>query len=160
MPLSELVSKLVAVAVALLLVAALAGCRFVQRPDVELLETAVTERTDEGGRLEMALRLSNPNAVVLPVPMVRYRVTVEDVGTFSVVDDPAVALPPGEEQVVTLAAAFVGNGDAWAGRRFEARGAFSYQPPGQLRVLLSQYRIPLPVTPFVFEGELGEANER
>lgn len=150
----------VCLSVVMLVALALSGCRTAQRPALELVDAAVTEQTAEGTRLELAMRVSNSSAVMLPLPQVRYRVTVEDAGTFEVVDDPAVALPPGESRVLTLPVAFAANERDLAGRRFEARGLLSYRPPGQFRTLLSQYRIPLPVTPFAFEGDLREADDR
>lgn len=137
----------------------LAGCAGVERPEVELVGAGVSEQTVEGARVELAVRLENPNEVVLPLPRVRYSVAVEGAGRFDVSDDPAVALSPGGGQTVILPAAFEGRAADWAGRRFELRGMFSYRPPGQIRALLSQYGIPLPVVPFAVRGELREMGE-
>lgn len=148
-----LVSLLVVVAIAL----GAGGCRGVQRPAVEVGEAAVTQRTAEGARIELSLRLGNPNEVLLPVKQVRYRFTVEGLGVFATHEDPAVTLPPGEHQTIALAAAFGDDSQSWEGRRYEVFGEVSYLPPGRLRELLDQYRVPPPVVQFTAEGELREA---
>lgn len=136
------------------------GCRGVQRPAVEVMDGAVTERTEEGARMEWVVRLGNPNDVPLPVTRVRYHVQVQGAGTFAVHEQPTMTLPPGEQQTVTLAAAFRNGDDDWAGRRYEIYGTFSYMPPGRLRELLAQYRVPPPVVPFRDEGELRDLGRR
>jgi len=133
------------------------GCRGVQKPTTRVTHVQLTEQTVEGAHVAMTVRVENPNDVGLPVRGVDYRVTVEDAGTFELDDTPAVALPPRGTQVLTLPAAFADDRRGWDGRRFRLVGTLAYQPPGEIRELLTQYRVPLPSVRFSAEGRLHVA---
>ncbi len=131
------------------------GCQGLQHPTAEVTRVAVTDQTDAGARVEVTVRLNNPNDVALPVKDVDYRITVDGAGAFDLTDHPAATLPPNGTQTLVLPAAFRNGQHNWAGRGFRARGTVSYQPPGQLRELLSQYDVPLPTVLFDATGRLG-----
>ena len=138
---------------ALLAVTAI-GCTGVRQPNANVTDATVAERTAEGRRIEFTVNVSNPNDTALPVKAMPYRVTVDGVGEFDMTDRPAVSLPPKGQQTVTVAAAFPDGAQTWSGRRFRITGWLKYQPPGQLRELMTQYRVPLPSVPFKAEGRL------
>ena len=135
------------------------GCDFVQKPGTQVTGAQVDERTADGARVAMTVRVDNPNDVALPVRGVDYRVTVEDAGTFELDDAPPVALPPNASQTVTLPAAFADGQRNWAGRQYRLTGTLRYQPPGEIRELLTQYRVPLPSVRFSSEGRLRAAGD-
>jgi len=134
------------------------GCAGVRTPGAELSSGAVAARTAEGARVEMTVRVNNPNEVPLPVRGVDYQVVVDGVGTFEMDDTPPIALPPRGSETLTLPASFADGSQDWAGRRYRLTGSLRYQPPGEVRELLTQYRVPLPTVPIEAEGRFAAAS--
>ena len=137
-----------------LVLAPLSGCLKIRSPRAHVQSVAVTGQTDEGARVEVVLRISNPNPVALPVRSASYEVVVDDLGTFSFIDHPPVTLPPRGEQVIVLPAAFLLDDTPIAGRTVRVGGRLRYQPPGELRQLMTDYWIPLPGVVFARQATL------
>ncbi len=132
----------------------LTGCS-VKAPTARVVAVDTDRVTEQGARVLVTVELTNPNDVALPLPKTRYRVAVEGAEPFAFETPPALALPPLETQLLTLPAAFATpDAAAMAGRPYEVTGAVTYQPPGQLRLLLSEYHIPLPTSRFSGSGTL------
>ncbi|MEX0652790.1 MAG: LEA type 2 family protein [Phycisphaeraceae bacterium] len=126
----------------------LAGCQTTRAPRAEVRSVAVTEQTAEGARIEVVVQVHNPNDVALPVRSAAYDVTVDQAGTFTFTDQPPVTLPPRGEQTITLPAAFVRSDEPLVGRPVRVAGRLRYQPPGEIRQLMTDYWIPLPSLSF------------
>lgn len=139
--------------------ALLSGCQVsddnLQRPTSSVSDVWLEEQTPRGVRLMVRVEVDNPNDIPLPVTKTDFSLTVKDVGTFEFADQPPVALPPNGTQTIELAAAF-GNGERpTAGHAYTVRGDVTYEPPGEIRKLLTEYRVPLPSTPFSKRGHLA-----
>lgn len=138
----------------LLLPVALLGCRGVSQPQTRVLDVAVSEQTAQGARIEMTVAVENRSDVPLPVRSARYEVQVEELGSFAFRELPAVTLPPNGTQTFTLAAAFADGQTSLAGRRYDVTGRLAYEPPGEVRSLLTEYGVPLPAVSFDAQGRL------
>lgn len=134
------------------------GCAGGGEPTVDVQRAVVADRTVEGARVEVTLQIDNPTDHALPVRAVDYRITVAEAGTFAMTDQPAIALPPNGQQTLILPAAFANGDTDWVGRRVDVTGSLHYQPPGQIRELLTEYRFPLPSASFSATGALRESD--
>jgi LEA14-like dessication related protein len=148
-------------AVSLLALAALSlplvGCNTVgavQEPTAQVTSVDLKQSTQYGARLDVVVTLSNPNDVPLPITKAQYDVVVEGVGQFSFKDQPHRTIPANGSQVVRLPAAIETDGRELAGVGASASGSITYEPPGEIRKLLTDSRIPLPSVGFSGRDEL------
>ncbi|MEM7625436.1 MAG: hypothetical protein AAF333_07405 [Planctomycetota bacterium] len=135
-------------------VGGLTGCISALPPKVEVVGAQVVEQSPEGARLEIALVLTNPNDVSLPLPEATYTVSVPGVGSFDAFDLPAKILPAGGTQSVTLPVAIRTQGVDLAGRTWRANGTVTYDPDNGIRRFLTETGAPLPIAFFGGEGTL------
>jgi hypothetical protein len=134
----------------------LCGCAVVKRPPANVTSVAVTEQTDQGGRIEVVVDLVNPNDdTPLPMPRAIYTVTVGDDKTFHFEQIPAATLPAAGVQTLTLPAAFA-DAAPLAGQPYRVTGRVEYTPPGEIRRILTDSGLPLPSSPFSAQGTLQE----
>lgn len=133
---------------------ALTGCISALPPSVEVVGAEVVRQTPEGARLEVALVLSNPNDVALPLPQASYTVSVEGVGDFSSVDLPARVLGPKSAESVRLPAAIATDGRDLVGLPWRASGNVRYEPENYVRAFLTESGVPLPLALFSGKGVL------
>lgn len=121
----------------------------VKDPKAEVTGLALQQQTEYGARMDLLVTLTNPNKVPLPVERASYWVQVEGLGQYSFTDVPHRTIPAGGSQVVRLPVAVPGNASL-AGKQASAGGTFTYNPPGEVRKLLTDSRVPLPS--FSFDG--------
>ena len=123
-------------------------------PQATIISVNVTEQTDTGFRVEAVVELTNENRVPLPLLDIHYTVTVENAGSVSVLDDANRTIPAHGKQQVTLPASFAWDGPAPAGSTWTVSGKVQYDPPGELRQILTETKVPLPVSQFKNTGNL------
>lgn len=123
---------------------AVARLRGIQPPEAEVTGVHVLEQTEEGARVRVQVKLTNPNDVPLPVVASDYHMTLAEAGSFKFVDRPGRTLPAESSGSVELMAAFETGGADVSGRSYRVTGWLFYEPPGQLRRLLTESSIPLP----------------
>ena len=128
------------------------GCISAVPPRVDVVGARVTEATTQGASMEVALVLTNPNDVALPLPETSYTVSVAGVGSFSAIDLPARIIAPNGTQSLTLPAAIATDGQDLAGRDWTANGTVTYNPDNGVRRFLTETGVPLPVAFFGGEG--------
>ncbi|MEM1210468.1 MAG: hypothetical protein AAGI54_14500 [Planctomycetota bacterium] len=142
--------------IALMMVAAwgLGGCIGAPSPKAEVVGVDVSDVSDEGTAVVVRVAVTNEGEVELPLPKVDYTVTVEGAESFSLVTVPDTVAPmgAGSTSLIELPAAFAG-GDL-TGRPYRVSGTLTYEPPGDLRRLATDYRVPLPFALFSGEGVL------
>ncbi|MEX0744403.1 MAG: LEA type 2 family protein [Phycisphaeraceae bacterium] len=126
------------------LLACVGGCQTVAAPEAEVQSVAVTQQTDDGARVEVLLSVHNPNDFALPVRSAGYTVRLAETSRFAFTDEPAVTLPPNASQVLVLAAGFAADDAIADAAGVRVTGHLRYQPPGDLRELLTEYHFPLP----------------
>jgi hypothetical protein len=130
----------------------------------------VDELTDQGVRVLVTLVAENPNNIPLPIVKAKYKVTLAGIsggvsggkpggrsggwGEFTFTDLPKATLPAHGTQTITLPAAFALNGGNAAGVSYKVAGQLTYEPPGEIRKLLTEYNVPLPSASFKDEGRL------
>lgn len=132
----------------------LGGCsnfRTFDTPRASVVGVKQIKQTDQGTRIEVTVALENPNDV--PLPLVRSDYTVELGGrSYTGRDVPARTLPAnGKQQVVLPAVVTAGEG---GGTGYVVRGSVTYEPPGEIRKLLTDSHIPLPSVSFEQAGQL------
>lgn len=142
-----------------LLIAALAlagGCTSnIAAPTAQVTSISLAEQSTQGARVEVTVRLTSDNDVPLPLVECTYTVTLEGVGSFSFTEHPNRAIPARRsdinagpaEQTITLVAAFAADGDV-KGRNCRVQGTIVYEPPGEVRKVLTETYVPLPSVPF------------
>jgi uncharacterized lipoprotein len=135
-------------------VALLAGCSSLQTPTGVVTAVRPTAATAEGARVEVTVELINPNDIPLPLLRTDYTVTLEGVGTFTFHDPTDRTLPAGGTQAVVLPAAFAKDGGQVGGVPYRVTGNITYEPPGEVRKVLTESGIPLPTVSFAASGRL------
>ncbi|MEM1107220.1 MAG: hypothetical protein AAGH99_00840 [Planctomycetota bacterium] len=138
----------------LLVCLGLSGCITALPPKVEVVSAEVTEVSEQGVRLEVALALSNPNEIAVPLPEASYTVSVQGTNDYAYVDLPARVLGPKGQQTIRLPAAFETNGEDVKGRIWDITGSVTYDPKNFLRSFLTQSGVPLPLVLFSGKGVL------
>ncbi len=134
------------------------GCRAsyfyrARTPQVEVEPIAAVERSEEGTRLVVRLRLSNPNDRELRLLRLRYEVTVPGVGRFALRQNPPVHLPAEGEQVIDLPAAFADPEGLALERRWRLSGRITYDHDGEFRRLQNEAGLPPASVSFSGRGE-------
>ncbi|WP_432799964.1 hypothetical protein [Poriferisphaera sp. WC338] len=134
-----------------------AGCS-VKTPTATVKDITVTEKNSTGARILLTVELQNPNDVALPLPHAYYRVSLQDASSFEFKSVPALTLPAKGSQTLTLPAAFAIKPDQpLEGRHYNVVGSIFYHPPGEFRMILDQYHIPLPSADFSASGNINSA---
>ena len=134
----------------------LTGCQglgSIQDPSAKVVSVRVTQHTDQGSRVEVQVDLSNPNTAPLPLKRCQYTLRIADAGVYSFDDYPQRTLPSHGAQSVVLPAGFPTD-KALAGASYELEGSIQYEPPGEVRKLLTESKIPLPSVGFHASGRI------
>ena len=135
---------------------ALGGCQFVESPTTQVQGVEVTRVTDHGTSVDVTVLMENPNDVPLPLRASSYRVTIDGVGDFDFTDRLAYTIPANGQQVVVLPAAFATQGQDVASRPARVTGSVTYEPPGEMRAILTESGIPLPTAAFSSQTEVRQ----
>ena len=148
-----------------------AGCRMadkfkvesVPKPKAQVAAVRLTEHTGEGMRIEITVELTNKCDVALPLVASDYTVGLGGRRSVAFTNAPNRTLPAGGTQTVTLPAvvaiAQAGTGDSVdglgaAGAPVTIAGSITYEPPGEIRLLLTESKVPLPSVSFRYSGQL------
>jgi len=153
----EFVKRVATTAALGLLVGTLTGCLSVgaERPAARFGALDIDQQTGEGARVLLTVEVDNPNDFDLELTEATYKINVEGVAAFSfdgVVPDKA--LPPEGTQQITFPAALGAGGRPLQGRSYNVSGSLTYEPPGELRAILTESGFPLPSVPFSGSGRL------
>jgi hypothetical protein len=127
--------------------ALLTGCTIIAEPDTRVLSARLDEETDEGARILVEVELSHKNKVALPLVNVRYEGDIKDIGEYSGTDLPNRTLPIASTQTITLPLVYKTD-EPVSGRTISISGAVTYEPPGEIRKLMTESGIRLPTTGF------------
>jgi len=135
--------------------ALMTGCSSNLKPVKARVDSVtVDERTEQGVRVLVTVFAENPNDVPLPIVKARYQVEMAGAESFAFTELPKATLPANGTQTITLPAAFATEGGNAAGQLYKVKGQLTYEPPGEIRKLLTEYGVPLPSTAFKDGGEL------
>ncbi|MEM1446304.1 MAG: hypothetical protein AAGF84_09630 [Planctomycetota bacterium] len=142
--------------IAALLLPGISGCVVVDAikegivtpPTAEVIGVSVVDASDRGTALEAAVRLSNANNVELPIESVRVRMSGPSGQSFTSDAPATVSMPPNGSQVLrvrgVLTGRSVGAGDL-VGEQVAVSVSVRWIPPGEVRAILTESQIPLPV---------------
>ena len=148
-----------------------AGCRMadkfkvesVPKPKAEVTAVRLTEHTGEGMRIEITVELTSKCEVPLPLVAADYTLSLGGKRPVAFSNTPNRTLPAGGTQTVTLpavvAVAQAGSGDSVegigaAGAPVTIAGSITYEPPGEIRLLMTESKVPLPSVSFRYSGQL------
>jgi LEA14-like dessication related protein len=123
------------------------GCRTVTDPETRVLSATLAEETEEGARVVVTVELVSKNKVALPLTDVHYEGTVSKVGDYSGKDRPNRTIPIKGRQTIEIPYVFKTD-ELVSGRDMSVSGDITYEPPGQIRKLLTESGVPLPSTAF------------
>ncbi|MCC6580009.1 MAG: hypothetical protein IT440_06160 [Phycisphaeraceae bacterium] len=137
------------------------GCRsdkklvtpILTKPSVTAVAASVVEQTDQGTRLKIVVTMANPNAVELPLRTARYTIDIAGVGPVAAEDTLSRSLPPTGAQPVEMFLA-VPSMVPLQHAEYSVHGAISYEPPGEIRKVMTDSYIPLPSVGFQAAGKL------
>lgn len=148
-----------------LVLLAIAGCHNTEKivtPSAQVLGVTLVEQTKYGARLDIIVGLANPNFTALPLVESDYAITIDGVGSYKFSDRPHRTLPAGLEsggsrlglQKLRLPVAIDYEGGDLSGTAFKVHGAVFYEPPGEVRKLLTESNIALPKAEFLGTGQV------
>lgn len=138
----------------IVIAAGLSGCISALPLSVKVVGAEVLEQTPEGARLEVALVVSNPNKVALPLQQASYSLNIEGVGGYTSIELPARVLGPRSAQTIRLPAAIATDGREMSGMAWRASGNIKYEPENYVRAFLTESGVPLPLALFSGRGVL------
>ena len=139
------------------------GCRLadtfkiesVPKPKVQVEAVKVVDQTEQGARIEITVMLTNTASVALPLVDASYSVSIDGQKAVMFNNRPNRTIPAGGTQTVTLPTVVAVTGDGpLAGRSVAVAGSLTYEPPGEIRQLITESSIPLPSASFRYRGEL------
>lgn len=145
----------------LVLLLVITGCRGnktkgenekVSEPTARFVGARLVSATEQGARIEISVELENPNGVSLPLVESRYTLSLGGAKAAHGVDRPNRTLPAKGRQIVLIPVAV--EGTVSAGAAFSVHGAVAYEPPGEVRKVLTESKVPLPRVSFEGAGNL------
>ena len=151
-------------------VLAVGGCRSVDQvvaPSAQVLGVTLVDQTPHGARMDIIVGLANPNFIALPLVDTDYAITIDGVGSYWFTDHPHRTLPAGLEsgggrlglQKLRLPVAIDYEGGSLIGAAYRVHGAVVYEPPGEIRKLLTESNVPLPEVEFFGVGQIQDVVE-
>jgi LEA14-like dessication related protein len=128
-----------------------AGCAAnLASPVARVSDVRVVQQTDQGSRVEVDVELTNPNKTPLPLVKSSYTVSIAGGTPYHAEERLYRTLPGGGKQVVTLPAVFT----AAPGGAYHVTGSVAYEPPGEMRKLMTESYYPLPSVGFSASGSV------
>ena len=139
------------------------GCvSSISSPTAEVKSISLVDQSAQGAKVQVVVELKNDNTVPLPLVECGYSVTLDGIGTFSFVDKPNKAIPARRadinagpaSQMITLIAVFATAGSEVKGAACRVSGSVVYEPPGEVRKVMTESSVPLPRVSFSGEGKI------
>lgn len=137
----------------------LAGCSIrvpryihVDTPGATVTAVAVTKVSQEGARVEVTVELHNPNEHALPLRVSHYTLRIDGFGETTLRDQPPVTVPAHGSRRMVLPASLVTDGQPLQGQAYAFSGMVTYEPPGEIRRVLTDSGLPLPSASFRSDG--------
>ena len=138
--------------IALLLLSTFAlGCHGLTNldtPKARVTGVKIIDRSDKATRANVTVQLVNPNRTALPLTQSHYTLSIGDAEPFSYTDRLNRTLPANGSQEITLPAVFIGKPTG----EYKVNGTVTYEPPGEIRKLMTDSGIPLPFAFFDGKG--------
>ncbi|MEM1098867.1 MAG: hypothetical protein AAGH92_08760 [Planctomycetota bacterium] len=128
-------------------------------PTAEVIGVSVVDVSERGAALEAAVRLTNTNDVELPLEAVRVRMTGPGGRSFSSDAPPTVSMPPNGSQVLRVRGVLSGRNDDLVGEEVAVSVSVRWIPPGEVRGILTESGVPLPVVVARQRAGQGEDGE-
>jgi len=141
----------------------LAGCASsIDAPTAAVTSIALVDQSVSGAKVRVTVELKSENSVPLPLIDCDYQVMLEGFGTFSFRDLPNKAIPAQRTdinggpatQIVSLLAVFATDGRDVKGAACRVSGSMAYEPPGEIRKIMTDSAVPLPRVSFSGEAKL------
>lgn len=122
----------------------LIGCSSnLTNPTTRVTGARVVQHSEQGTRVEVEIELTNPNTTPLPLIKSDYTVSTGKGQAYHATERLNRTLPSRGKQTITLPAVFTGGADTGESS-YSVTGSVSYEPPGEMRKLLTESRYPLP----------------
>jgi hypothetical protein len=126
-------------------------------PTAKAVAVRIDEQTDQGVRVIVLVNMNNPNDYPLPLIEGSYTVNVSGLGSFHDGARSVRTLPSRGTETIEMPAAFATKGAPVVGRQYDVSGWITFQPPSNLRALMTDMDIPLPDVGFALSGVLQSA---
>jgi LEA14-like dessication related protein len=141
---------------------ALGGCQetgrkkryfdIVTAPTAQVVEVKILETSPQAVRVAVTVEMTNRDEVPLPLTIADYYVDLPGTKTYRSSQRPLATIPANGTQQFQLTAAVPTAGEAPA--TYRVGGTIEYEPPGEIRMLLTESGVPLPRVGFQGTGEL------
>lgn len=141
---------------------ALGGCQetgrkkryfdIVTAPTARVVDVKIVEAGPQAVRVAVTVEMTNRDDVALPLTMADYYVDLPGSKTYRSSQRPLASIPAKGTQQFQLTAALPVSGEAPS--TYRVGGTIEYEPPGEIRMLLTESGVPLPRVGFQGAGEL------
>lgn len=117
---------------------------------VEQVTVRLVEQSSEGASYRIEVTLQNPNDVDLPLRSAQYQLAVGETSSPTMSANPHRTLAANARQMVELTVALPQPpSGAW-----RCQGSITFEPPGEIRKIMTDSHVPLPSVNFTGEGTL------
>jgi LEA14-like dessication related protein len=146
---------------ACLLMLGMTGCKVYRQfasPDlkavtVQKVEVKLVEQSAEAAKFDVILTLANPNTTPLPLVKADLSLNVTGHGSGSTEYLLHRTVPANGTQIVTVPVLIVTTQQVTAGTAYATKGTATYEPPGEIRKLMTDSNVPLPAATFDAQGQ-------
>lgn len=121
---------------------------------VETADVKLVKQSDETAQFQVTLTISNPNDTALPLIESNLALSVTGHGTASTNYLLHRTAPANLVQTVTVPVVIVTHEQVTTGTSYSTKGTITYQPPGEIRKLLTDSKVPLPSATFNLQGQM------
>lgn len=121
---------------------------------VEKVDVKLAGQSSEAAKLDVTLTINNPNGTALPLVKTDMTVSIGSLGQASTQYLLHRTVPANGTQTITIPVVILTSEQITAGTSFSAKGVVSYEPPGELRKLMTESNVPLPAVVFDLQGQM------
>ncbi len=133
---------------------AIASLTSIKNPTAKVTAVELAEQSAQGAVVRVTVQIENTNGVALPIITNQYTFVVAGMKPFVFLDKPKRTLPGRRMQTLELVAAFDTGGKDVTGAAYRVSGKLEYQPPGQIRRIMTDSGIPLPSVSYAASGKI------
>lgn len=114
----------------------------------------LVKQSPEAAQFEVTLTVTNPNDTPLPLTQSSLSLNIDGIGSATTSYLLHRTAPANLSQTITVPVVIVTTQQVSAGVSYATKGTVTYQPPGEIRKLLTDSNVPLPSAAFDLQGQM------